>query len=101
MVTLRAAHAQPESPWCLKRRGQRAGVKWDLSLQQAPSAIVVSKKQTHTYQMKATDSESDTKLQYKPQAIRCKLDGSIESSIGGFKLFWSRSFWAHFQDGWQ
>ena len=30
--------------------------------------------------MKATESESDTKLQYKPQAIRCKLSGSVEGA---------------------
>ena len=30
--------------------------------------------------MKATDSESDTKLQCKPRAIWCKLDGSVEGA---------------------
>ena len=36
MATLRATPTQPQSPWCLKRRGQRTRVKWDLWLQQPP-----------------------------------------------------------------
>ena len=61
MATLRVAPTQLKSPWCLKRRGQRTGVKWNLRLQQPQAPSTAAALKTHAYQMTAADSDSNTK----------------------------------------
>ena len=84
MATLRAAPTQPESPWCLQKEGPANRGEMEPPTPTTPSTKRSSciEKQTHTYQMNAADSESNTKnCSASPEQFGAKLNRNVEGAV--------------------